>query len=58
MREALLAIRESKCIEITEQQPQSGNTTIIQYKGKHNMFYLSKLLSFALKSVTPCISRH
>ena len=55
MREALLAIRELKCIEITEQQPQSGNTTIIQYKGKYRKFYLSKLLSFGLKNVTPFI---
>ena len=55
MREALLATRELKCIEITEQQPQSGNTTIIQYKGKYRKFYLSKLLSFGLKNVTPFI---
>ena len=46
MREALLAIRELKCIEITEQQPQSRNTTIIQYKGKYTKFYLSRQTPF------------
>ena len=41
MREALLVIRELKCTEITEEQPQSRNTTIIQYKCKYTKFYLS-----------------
>ena len=45
-REALLVIRELKCIEITEKQPQSGNTTIIQYNFKYTQFYLSRQTPF------------